>query len=147
MTVERLESVDGPELHGQLDRILYAASQRYHSEQEPPLVIQREPTGKGIGGWLMQWYYGRRVFANLRETQREMEALSQEMRLALGGHRREMRKAGRLLGRRLERMEQGRDRDRRQIERFTALAEAQQADLAALRRSMAGCLLYTSRCV
>lgn len=138
VTVERLEAVDGPELHVQLDRILHAAQQRGHVEPETSMVIQREPAGRGIGGWLMQWYYGRRVFANLRETQREIEALSREMRVALGGNRREMRKAGRLLGRRLERMEQGRDRDRHQIERFTYLAQAQQADLAEMRRRMAG---------
>ncbi|MDE2404213.1 MAG: hypothetical protein KGM17_06065 [Sphingomonadales bacterium] len=143
VTVDRLEAVDGPELHGQLDRILAlhaAAADRAQVEPgpagEPVAGAAMVPIPKGVAGWIARFWGTRRIGAALVAQRRELENLHREMREALAGNRRAVRKGTRLLARRLERMEQGRDRDRRQIETLSYLAGNQRQELAGVRRQL-----------
>ena len=142
IAVGRLEAVDGPELHGQLDRLLALHTQVASRSGEdwshtagdggfgaPGLGAQRS----GLWESLWQWRANRRVESYLQAQRREIAALSRDVHVALAGNRRTLRKAGRLVGRRLDRIAQGRDRDRRQMERLTFLTDAQRAELARIR--------------
>jgi hypothetical protein len=148
LAVDRLEAVDGPELHGQLDRLLAMQAQAAGLERDVAAVAGSSPEPARDGpptwlrplwswwswwSWAWQGQANRRIESHLQAQRREIAALRRDLTVALAGNRRSLRKAGRLVGRRLESMEHGRDRDRRQIERLAFLSDGQRAELAAVR--------------
>jgi len=142
LTLERLQTVDGPELHQQLDRIITLHLDRLDGPAANPAQSmggETEPAQppRGLWGMVSQWHANRRLMAGLHSQTRQVAALKREVEVALSGNQRVMRGAGRSLGQRLDRMENGRDRDRRQIERLAYLAQSQREDLAALRNQIA----------
>jgi hypothetical protein len=139
VAIDRLQAQDGPELHGQLDRLFLLQAQ-----------IAAQPNGVAIGGpapldpvergpwaWLGQWRANRRIESQLRAQRRAIGDLGREIYAALDGNRRTLRTAGRLVGRRLDKLAQGRDLDRRQMERLASLTEAQRAELGQIRERLA----------
>ncbi len=141
MAVDRLEAVDGPELHGQLDRLLALHTQAA-ARWPTPVAAGEAPAadsvrGGGLWCWLGQWRANRRIEAQLRAQRRDIAALTRDLHVALAGNRRAIRKAGRVVGRRLDRVAEGRDRDRRQLERLSSLTDAQRAELVRIRTRLA----------
>lgn len=144
IAVDRLEAVDGPELHGQLDRLLALQSLAAERMSEGTTVFAAAANGgraetepAGLWGWLGQWRANRRIDGHLQVQRAEIAAMRRDVQIALAGNRRTLRKAGRLVGRRLDAMAHGRDRDRRQLERLAFLSEAQRSELGAVRARLA----------
>ena len=145
-TVERTERLDAGELHRQLDRMLalqgelLAAGQRHEAPER--LVIQRRGGGPlaGLLGWLgLNWLGLNGLGAGatspdvrLAAARHEARLLRREVRVMLAANRRALRQMSGLVGRRLDRIEQGRQSDSAALGRVARLSLAHRADLADL---------------
>jgi hypothetical protein len=119
-TVDRMNTLNGDQLHKQLDNlaVLMAQSARATAPPAMPATPAAQPQGPGLIARLL----GRAENLTLRG----------ELRRMMLGHRRLVRKVGMRLDDRLARLEAGQDEDRELLGTLLARASDQQARLEAL---------------